>query len=136
MAEMERQGSALTGVTLEGNDFAALLKKEFKPKTEEAKSAVEQAVQTLAQQQNLKVIYDAAQAHLATYKTRGIGAFGDAVTYSFYATKNLTTGEGGAITCDSRADAARLRRLRVLGMANDTWQRRQHGAQGEHQGGE
>ena len=50
MAEMEKQGSALAGVTLEGNDFAALLKKEFKPKTDEAKSAVEQAVQTLAQQ--------------------------------------------------------------------------------------
>ena len=50
MAELERQGSALAGVTLEGNDFAALLKKEFKPKTDEAKSAVEQAVQTLAQQ--------------------------------------------------------------------------------------
>ena len=38
------------GVTLAGSDFASLLKKEFKPKTEEAKSAVEQAVQTLAQQ--------------------------------------------------------------------------------------
>jgi type VI secretion system protein ImpC len=50
MAELERQGSALAGITLEGNDFAALLKKEFKPKTDEAKSAVEQAVQTLAQQ--------------------------------------------------------------------------------------
>jgi len=50
MAEMERQGSALAGVTLEGNDFAKLLKKEFKPKTDEARSAVEQAVQTLAQQ--------------------------------------------------------------------------------------
>lgn len=50
MAELEKQGSALAGVTLEGNDFASLLKKEFKPKTDEAKSAVEQAVQTLAQQ--------------------------------------------------------------------------------------
>ena len=50
MAELEKQGSALAGITLEGNDFAKLLKKEFKPKTDEAKSAVEQAVQTLAQQ--------------------------------------------------------------------------------------
>src|ERR1019366_8107222 len=58
MAELERQGSALAGVTLEGNDFSALLKKEFKPKTDEAKSAVEQAVQTLAQQAlvNTKII--------------------------------------------------------------------------------
>jgi type VI secretion system protein ImpC len=50
MAELEKQGSALAGMTLEGTDFASLLKKEFKPKTPEAKSAVEQAVQTLAQQ--------------------------------------------------------------------------------------
>jgi len=50
MAELEKQGSALSGVTMEGSDFASLLKKEFKPKTEEAKSAVEAAVQTLAQQ--------------------------------------------------------------------------------------
>ncbi|MEO7007715.1 MAG: type VI secretion system contractile sheath large subunit, partial [Caldimonas sp.] len=50
MAELEKQESALAGITLEGNDFAKLLKKEFKPKTDEAKSAVEQAVQTLAQQ--------------------------------------------------------------------------------------
>ena len=50
MAELATQGSALAGVTFEGNDFSALLKKEFKPKTDEAKTAVEQAVQTLAQQ--------------------------------------------------------------------------------------
>ncbi|MGE5116890.1 MAG: type VI secretion system contractile sheath large subunit [Betaproteobacteria bacterium] len=58
MAELKQQGSTLEGVTLEGNDFASLLKKEFKPKTEEARSAVEQAVQTLAQQAlaNAKVI--------------------------------------------------------------------------------
>ena len=58
MADLKQQGSTLEGVTLEGNDFASLLKKEFKPKTEEARSAVEQAVQTLAQQAlaNAKVI--------------------------------------------------------------------------------
>ena len=44
------QGSALQGVEFQGNEFASLLNKEFKPKTEEAKSAVEHAVQTLAQQ--------------------------------------------------------------------------------------
>ena len=50
MAELSQQSAALAGVTLEGNDFTSLLQKEFKPKTDEAKSAVEQAVQTLAQQ--------------------------------------------------------------------------------------
>lgn len=49
MAEAQTS-SALSSVTLEGNDLASLLNKEFKPKTDEAKSAVETAVQTLAQQ--------------------------------------------------------------------------------------
>ncbi|MBI5255955.1 MAG: type VI secretion system contractile sheath large subunit [Burkholderiales bacterium] len=51
MAEASQsQASALQGVTFEGGEFASLLNKEFKPKSEEAKSAVEQAVLTLAQQ--------------------------------------------------------------------------------------
>ena len=50
MAELQQQGSAFAGVTVEGNDFASLLSKEFKPKSEEARSAVEAAVQTLAAQ--------------------------------------------------------------------------------------
>jgi predicted component of type VI protein secretion system len=49
MAETQNE-SALGAVTFEGSDLASLLQKEFKPKTDEAKSAVEQAVQTLAQQ--------------------------------------------------------------------------------------
>ncbi|MEN9492982.1 MAG: hypothetical protein RJA63_3431 [Pseudomonadota bacterium] len=50
MSEATAQKSALQGVTYEGSDFASLLNKEFKPRTEEAKTAVEAAVQTLAQQ--------------------------------------------------------------------------------------
>ena len=49
MAEAQTS-SALASVSLEGNDLASLLQKEFKPKSDEARSAVEQAVQTLAQQ--------------------------------------------------------------------------------------
>ncbi len=49
MAELQQQGPAFAGVTVEGNDFASLLSKEFKPKSDEARSAVEAAVQTLAQ---------------------------------------------------------------------------------------
>ena len=50
MAEQQTEASAFAGVTMEGNEFAALLNKEFKPKSEEARSAVETAVHTLAQQ--------------------------------------------------------------------------------------
>ncbi len=73
------------------------------------------AVQALAGKHGLKVVYDAAQAHLATYKGRGIGAFGDAVTYSFYATKNLATGEGGMVSCNDDALARRIKLLRSHG---------------------
>ena len=48
--ESQAQASALQGVQFEGNEFTALLNKEFKPKSDEAKSAVESAVLTLAQQ--------------------------------------------------------------------------------------
>jgi perosamine synthetase len=72
-------------------------------------------VQKLAAAHDLKVVYDAAQAHLSTYKGRGIGAYGDAVTYSFYATKNLGTGEGGMITCNDDALARAIRLLRSHG---------------------
>ena len=73
------------------------------------------AVQALAKKHNLKVIYDAAQAHLSTYKGAGIGAFGDMVTYSFYATKNLGTGEGGMVTCNDDGLARQVKLLRSHG---------------------
>ena len=62
MSDQQKQISALQGLTIEGNDFEALLTKEFRPKGEEAKSAVEKAVQTLAQQAlaNASVISDDA----------------------------------------------------------------------------
>lgn len=56
------------------------------------------AVERLSASHGLNIIYDAAQAHLATYRGKGIGAFGHASTYSFYPTKNMTTGEGGMVT--------------------------------------
>jgi perosamine synthetase len=73
------------------------------------------AVQAFAARHGLKVIYDAAQAHLATFGGRGIGEYGDAVTYSFYATKNLATGEGGMVTCNDDAVARKIRLLRSHG---------------------
>ena len=73
------------------------------------------AVEALAAEHGLKVIYDAAQAHLATYKGKGVGAFGDAATYSFYATKNLATGEGGMVLTNDEATAKKIAALRSHG---------------------
>jgi perosamine synthetase len=72
-------------------------------------------VEALAAEHGLSVVYDCAQAHLATYKGRGMGAFGDAVTYSFYATKNMTTGEGGLVSTNDAELFAELKLLRSHG---------------------
>ncbi|MEO0512419.1 MAG: DegT/DnrJ/EryC1/StrS family aminotransferase [Planctomycetota bacterium] len=74
-----------------------------------------EAVQAVAAKHGLRVIYDCAQAHLATYQGKGIGEFGDACTYSFYATKNLGTGEGGIITVNDEALATEIGLIRSHG---------------------
>lgn len=77
----------------------------------------------LARTHGLVVIEDAAHALPAAYRGRKIGSIGAMTAFSFYATKNLTTGEGGMLTlADSeRADRIRIRRLH--GMSRDAWKR-------------
>jgi perosamine synthetase len=69
----------------------------------------------LAADQGLAVVEDAAQAHGAHYDGRRAGSFGLGC-FSFYATKNITTGEGGAVTTNDAGLADRLRVLRNQGM--------------------
>ncbi|WP_019140710.1 DegT/DnrJ/EryC1/StrS family aminotransferase [Noviherbaspirillum massiliense] len=61
----------------------------------------------IAQKHNLRVIEDAAQALGSSWKGRRIGAFGDFVSFSFQANKNITTSEGGCLVLNN-ADEARL----------------------------
>ena len=69
-------------------------------------------ISDIAKQKNLFVIEDASQAHLARIGNQPVGTFGDVGTFSFYPTKNMTTGEGGMITTFSSdlADKAQLYR--------------------------
>lgn len=62
------------------------------------------------------MLEDAAQAHLAAYGNRMAGALGVAGCFSFYASKNMTTGEGGAVTTNDGGLAERVRVLRNQGM--------------------
>ncbi len=55
-------------------------------------------IQEISEKHDLKIIGDAAQAHGASYDGKMIGSFGDLECFSFYPTKNMTTGEGGMIT--------------------------------------
>jgi dTDP-4-amino-4,6-dideoxygalactose transaminase len=71
----------------------------------------------------IAVIEDAAHAIGAAYKGRPIGSLGDATCFSFYATKNLTTAEGGALATDDAAAAEKARLLMLHGMSRDAWMR-------------
>jgi len=75
-------------------------------------------IRAFADAHDLSVIEDAAQAHGAAYKGQQVGSIGDAGCFSFYATKNITTGEGGIVTTDDDEIAEELRMLRSHGMAN------------------
>lgn len=67
---------------------------------------------------DVPVIEDAAQAHGAAQNGVRAGALGDAGCFSFYATKNATSAEGGMVTTDHYDIAERVRRLRVHGMTD------------------
>lgn len=65
----------------------------------------------IAEEQEIHLFEDAAQAHGAAFKNEQVGSIGDAAAFSFYPTKNMTTGEGGIVTTDDQNLAERLRRL-------------------------
>ncbi|MEN6291420.1 MAG: DegT/DnrJ/EryC1/StrS family aminotransferase [Methanobacterium sp.] len=69
----------------------------------------------IAEDHDLKVIEDAAQAHGAIYHGKKVGSIGDMACFSFYPTKNITTGEGGIITTDDDAFDKDARAIRAHG---------------------
>jgi len=80
-------------------------------------------IMELAKKYNLFVVEDAAHALPAWYKGRKIGTIGDITAFSFYATKTITTGEGGMATTDNPEWAERMRILRLHGISKDAWKR-------------
>jgi dTDP-4-amino-4,6-dideoxygalactose transaminase len=74
------------------------------------------AVAALADRHGLLVVEDAAQAVAAAFAGTPVGTFGDAACFSFYPTKNMTSGEGGMVTTASASVARTLRLLRNQGM--------------------
>ncbi len=73
----------------------------------------------MAQSRNIKVIEDAAHALPAKYQGKMIGTIGDITCFSFYATKTMTTGEGGMATTDNSEWAERMRILSLHGISRD-----------------
>ena len=74
-------------------------------------------LQALAERFGLSVVEDAAHALPTRYRGRMVGSISEFTAFSFYATKTLTTGEGGMITTPNGEAATRLRRMRLHGIA-------------------
>lgn len=66
-------------------------------------------ITNLAKENNLSLIEDCAQAHGATYQGNRVGTFGEAAAFSFYPTKNITSGEGGMVLTNNDDIARRVR---------------------------
>jgi perosamine synthetase len=73
-------------------------------------------IMSIAERHNLLVVEDAAQAHMASLDGTQVGAFGVTGVFSFYPTKNMTSGEGGMISTASDEIARQCRLLRNQGM--------------------
>jgi dTDP-4-amino-4,6-dideoxygalactose transaminase len=83
-------------------------------------------IHSLARAHHLHVIEDAAHALPSEYHGSRVGSLSEITAFSFYATKTLTTGEGGMITTDSDDSAKRVRLMRLHGIAGDAWKRYAH----------
>lgn len=77
----------------------------------------------LGEKYGVPVVYDAAHAVFSHYKGRRVGAYGMASLFSFYATKNITAGDGGVITTNDDELAENLRLWSYHGMDKDSWKR-------------
>jgi dTDP-4-amino-4,6-dideoxygalactose transaminase len=77
----------------------------------------------LAERHGLPIVEDAAHALGATWQDRPVGSYATITAFSFYATKNLTTGEGGAAVTSDDGLAERLGILSLHGMNRDAWKR-------------
>jgi len=77
----------------------------------------------IGKQRNLVVIDDAAHAIPTDYKGHRIGSIGDLSAFSFYANKNLATGEGGMITTNNDDFAEMIKPMRLHGLSKDAWDR-------------
>ena len=82
----------------------------------------------MARARGIVVIEDAAHSLGAAVGNRPIGSIADMTAFSFYATKNITTGEGGMLTTEDHRLADRVERLRLHGMKRDAWRRYQQAA--------
>ena len=91
-------------------------------------SADMDALQDIARRHNLRMIEDAAHAIETTFRDKKIGTIGDFTIFSFYPTKNISTGEGGMMTTMDPALGAYAKKMSMHGNSKDAWKR--YGSEG------
>jgi dTDP-4-amino-4,6-dideoxygalactose transaminase len=80
-------------------------------------------IRRMAKSYNLMIIEDCAHAIESEYGGVKSGGFGDVGCFSFYVTKNITTGEGGMVVTDDERIASKVKVLGLHGMSKDAWKR-------------
>ncbi len=85
-----------------------------------------QKIMNVAKKKNIKIIEDAAEVIGLKYKNRMCGSFGDISTFSFYANKHITTGEGGMIVTNKKDIYEKCKSLRNLSFSKSYFDRYNH----------
>ena len=85
-----------------------------------------QKIMNVAKKKNIKIIEDAAEVIGLKYKNRMCGSFGDVSTFSFYANKHITTGEGGMIVTNKKDIYEKCKSLRNLSFSKSYFDRYNH----------
>jgi len=80
-------------------------------------------IMTIAKKHDLIVIEDCAHSIEGEYKGKKLGTIGDFGCFSFYVTKNMTTGEGGMVVTKNKEHSSRIKTLALHGMSSDAWKR-------------
>jgi dTDP-4-amino-4,6-dideoxygalactose transaminase len=80
-------------------------------------------ITALARARRIPVVADAAHAFPCQYRGRNVGTLADITCFSFYATKTITTGEGGAVVTGNGEWADRMRVMALHGISRDAWKR-------------
>jgi perosamine synthetase len=82
-----------------------------------------EGLQALSREFGIAIVDDAAHAYPASRSGVPVGQLGDATAFSFYATKTISTGEGGMLTTSNPAIAERARLMALHGISRDAWKR-------------
>lgn len=90
------------------------------------------ALRTIADARHLQIVQDCAHAIESEWKGRNVATYGDFACYSFYATKNVTTGEGGMVLTDNEAWADKIRVLALHGLDKSAYDRYSEGGRAKY----